>query len=135
MTIRLGSDAPDFVQESTEGTIHFREWQGDSWAVLFSHPADFTPVCTTELGMVARLKPEFEKRNVKVIGLSVDPLESHSKWALDIEETQKSALNFPCSRIPTGSPSSTTCSIHRRAQRPPSGQSSLSTQRESSGCR
>ena len=95
MTLRLGNEAPDFVQDSTEGTIHFREWQGDSWAVLFSHPADFTPVCTTELGVVARLKPEFDKRNVKVIGLSVDPLDSHLKWALDIEETQKSALNFP----------------------------------------
>src|SRR5438552_392556 len=95
MTIRLGDTAPDFTQESTVGPIHFKEWQGDSWAVLFSHPADFTPVCTTELGTVARLKPEFDKRNVKVIGLSVDPLESHTKWAGDIAETQGNALNFP----------------------------------------
>jgi alkyl hydroperoxide reductase subunit AhpC len=95
MAIRLGDKAPDFVQESTQGTIRFTEWRGDSWTVLFSHPADFTPVCTTELGMVASLKPEFDKRNVKVIGLSVDPVESHSKWAADIEETQKHALNFP----------------------------------------
>ena len=95
MAIRLGDEAPDFVQESTHGTIHFREWQQGTWAVLFSHPADFTPVCTTELGMVARLKPEFDKRNVKVIGLSVDPLDSHSNWAKDIEETQGIALNFP----------------------------------------
>ncbi len=95
MALRLGDKAPDFVRESTEGTIRFSDWQKDSWVVLFSHPADFTPVCTTELGTVARLKPEFDKRNVKVIGLSVDPLESHLKWALDIEETQNSALNFP----------------------------------------
>jgi alkyl hydroperoxide reductase subunit AhpC len=95
MALRLGDKAPDFVQESTQGTIRFAEWRGDSWTVLFSHPADFTPVCTTELGMVASLKPEFDKRNVKVIGLSVDPVESHAKWAADIEETQKHALNFP----------------------------------------
>ena len=95
MAIRLGDKAPDFTQESTQGTIRFREWAGDSWVVLFSHPADFTPVCTTELGMVAGLKPDFDKRNVKVIGLSVDPLESHTKWAADIQETQKHALNFP----------------------------------------
>jgi alkyl hydroperoxide reductase subunit AhpC len=95
MTLRLGDTAPDFTQESTMGPINFGQWKGDSWAVLFSHPADFTPVCTTELGMVAKLKPEFEKRNVKVIGLSVDPLDSHEKWAGDIEETQGTALNFP----------------------------------------
>jgi len=95
MTIRLGDAAPDFTQESTEGPIHFNEWRGDSWAVLFSHPADFTPVCTTELGMVARLKPEFDRRNVKVLGLSVDSLESHAKWTGDIAETQGHALNFP----------------------------------------
>ena len=95
MTIRLGDAAPDFTQDSTAGPIHFREWQGDSWAVLFSHPADFTPVCTTELGTVARLKPEFDRRNVKVLGLSVDTLQSHAEWAGDIAETQGDALNFP----------------------------------------
>ncbi len=95
MTIRLGDTAPDFTAETTEGTIHFHAWLGDSWGVLFSHPKDFTPVCTTELGTVARLKPEFEKRNVKVIGLSVDPLDAHGRWAADIAETQGHAPNFP----------------------------------------
>ncbi len=95
MTIRLGDTAPDFSAVTTEGTINFYDWLGDSWGVLFSHPKDYTPVCTTELGYTARLKPEFEKRNVKVIGLSVDPLDSHNGWARDIEETQGIALNFP----------------------------------------
>jgi alkyl hydroperoxide reductase subunit AhpC len=95
MALRLGDTAPDFTQESTEGTINFHEYLGDSWGILFSHPKDFTPVCTTELGEVARLKPEFEKRNTKVIGLSVDPLDDHKQWAGDIEETQGQALNFP----------------------------------------
>jgi alkyl hydroperoxide reductase subunit AhpC len=95
MTVQLGDIAPDFAQESTSGTIKFHEFLGNSWGVLFSHPKDFTPVCTTELGEVARLKPEFDKRNVKVVGLSVDPLEDHKKWAKDIEETQKVKLNFP----------------------------------------
>lgn len=95
MTLRLGDTVPDFTQESTEGTVHFHEWIGDHWAILFSHPKNFTPVCTTELGEVARLKPEFEKRNVKVIGLSVDPLDSHERWSADIAETQGHALNFP----------------------------------------
>jgi len=95
MSLRLGDVAPDFTQESTVGPIHFHEWAGDSWVVLFSHPADFTPVCTTELGEASRLKPEFEKRNVKIFGLSVDPLEKHSRWAADIAETQGSALNCP----------------------------------------
>jgi thioredoxin-dependent peroxiredoxin len=95
MSIRLGDIAPDFTQESSEGTIHFHEWLGNSWGVLFSHPKDFTPVCTTELGYVAKIKPEFEKRNVKVIALSVDPVESHKKWFGDIEETQSTTMNFP----------------------------------------
>ncbi len=95
MAIQLGDVAPDFSQESTEGTIKFHDWLGNSWGVLFSHPKDFTPVCTTELGTVARLKPEFDKRNVKVVGLSVDPLKDHKEWAKDIEETQKVKLNFP----------------------------------------
>src|SRR5687768_8145323 len=95
MAIRLGDEAPNFTAETTEGTINFHEWLGDSWGVLFSHPKDYTPVCTTELGETARLKPEFDRRNVKVIGLSVDPLDSHEGWAKDIEETQGTAVNFP----------------------------------------
>ena len=95
MAVRLGDVAPDFTAETTEGPISFHQWLGDSWGVLFSHPKDYTPVCTTELGMVAKLKPEFDKRNVKVIGLSVDPADSHAGWAKDIEETQGAALNFP----------------------------------------
>ena len=95
MTIRLGDDAPDFTAQTTEGEINFHEWLGDNWGVLFSHPRDYTPVCTTELGIVAHLKPEFERRSVKVIGLSVDPLDSHAGWAKDIEETQGAAVNFP----------------------------------------
>ena len=95
MALRLGDDAPDFTAETTEGPINFHDYLGDGWGVLFSHPKDFTPVCTTELGRVAKLKPEFDKRNVKVIGLSVDPLDSHEGWAGDIEETQGTALNFP----------------------------------------
>ncbi len=95
MSLQLGDVAPDFESDSTEGRIRFHDWIGKGWAVLFSHPKDFTPVCTTELGEVARLKPEFEKRGVKVIGLSVDPVSDHKKWAVDIEETQGTALNFP----------------------------------------
>ena len=95
MALRLGDTAPDFTQDSTEGPLSFYDWAGDSWVVLFSHPKDFTPVCTTELGLVAKLKPEFEKRGVKVIGLSVDPADSHQGWAKDIEETQGARLNFP----------------------------------------
>ena len=95
MAIRLGDTAPDFTAETTEGTVKFHDWIGDGWAVLFSHPKDFTPVCTTELGALAKLKSEFDKRNVKVIGLSVDPIEDHRAWAGDIAETQGCALNFP----------------------------------------
>jgi alkyl hydroperoxide reductase subunit AhpC len=95
MAIRLGDVAPDFRAETTQGPIHFHEWLGDGWGVLFSHPKDFTPVCTTELGMVAKLEPEFERRNVKVIGLSVDPVESHVRWEKDIAETQGKEVNFP----------------------------------------
>jgi thioredoxin-dependent peroxiredoxin len=95
MALQLGDTAPDFTQDSTEGPLHFYDWAGSSWVVLFSHPKDYTPVCTTELGSVARLKPEFDKRGVKVVGLSVDPADSHAGWARDIEETQGTALNFP----------------------------------------
>jgi thioredoxin-dependent peroxiredoxin len=95
MALQLGDEVPDFTAETTEGTIKFHEYLGTGWGVLFSHPKDYTPVCTTELGRVAKLKPEFDKRNVKVIGLSVDPLDSHKGWANDIKETQGHALNFP----------------------------------------
>jgi alkyl hydroperoxide reductase subunit AhpC len=95
MTLRLGDTAPDFTAPTTQGTISFHEWLGDSWGVLFSHPKDFTPVCTTELGYVAKLLPEFTARNTKVIGLSVDPVESHERWETDIAETQGTAVNFP----------------------------------------
>ena len=95
MTIRLGDTAPDFTAETTEGTIEFHQWLGDGWRILFSHPKDYTPVCTTELGRVANLKGEFEKRNVKVIAVSVDPLESHKGWINDINETQSCTMNYP----------------------------------------
>ena len=95
MSLRIGDVAPDFEAETTEGRIRFHEWIGTGWAVIFSHPKDFTPVCTTELGYMAGLKPEFDKRNTKVIGLSVDPVESHGRWANDIKETQGHAVNYP----------------------------------------
>src|SRR3954452_14576653 len=95
MALKIGDTAPDFEAETTEGRIKFHDWIGDSWAVLFSHPRDFTPVCTTELGYMAKIQPDFEKRGVKIIGLSVDPLDNHEKWAADIEETQGQAPNYP----------------------------------------
>ncbi|MBL8203935.1 MAG: peroxiredoxin [Blastocatellia bacterium] len=95
MSIRIGDEAPNFTAETTEGTVNFHEWLGTGWGVLFSHPRDYTPVCTTELGAAARLKPEFEKRNVRIIGLSVDPLSDHLGWTKDIEETQNCTMNFP----------------------------------------
>ena len=95
MSLRINSDAPNFTAQTTQGPINFHDWIGDSWAILFSHPKDFTPVCTTELGYMAGLKPEFDKRNTKIIGLSVDPVENHAKWAADIEETQGHAVNYP----------------------------------------
>jgi alkyl hydroperoxide reductase subunit AhpC len=95
MALHIGDEAPDFTAQSTEGTIRFHEWIGDGWAILFSHPKDFTPVCTTELGYMAKLKPEFAKRNCKVIGLSVDSVDDHNRWMGDIEETQGTAVNYP----------------------------------------
>jgi alkyl hydroperoxide reductase subunit AhpC len=95
MAVRIGDEAPDFTADTTEGSIHFHPWIGDSWAILFSHPKDFTPVCTTELGYMAKLKPEFDKRNCKIIGLSIDPVSDHHAWMGDIEETQGHAVNYP----------------------------------------
>jgi alkyl hydroperoxide reductase subunit AhpC len=95
MSLRINDTAPNFTAQTTQGTIDFHSWIGDSWAILFSHPKDFTPVCTTELGYMARIEPEFAKRNAKLIGLSVDPVENHSKWAADIEETQGAAVKYP----------------------------------------
>ncbi|HEX2343681.1 MAG TPA: peroxiredoxin [Vicinamibacterales bacterium] len=95
MTLQIGDSAPDFEAETTEGPIRFHEWLGNSWGVLFSHPKDFTPVCTTELGYMAKLKPEFDKRNTKIIGLSVDPVDNHKRWSADIKETQGHAPNYP----------------------------------------
>jgi len=95
MTLRINSDAPNFTAETTQGKINFHEWIGDGWAILFSHPKDFTPVCTTELGYMAKLGPEFQKRNTKIIGVSVDPVSDHERWSKDIEETQGSKVNYP----------------------------------------
>ncbi len=112
MPLRLGDDAPDFTAQTTEGTVRFHEWLGDGWGILFSHPADFTPVCTTELGVVAKLKAEFAKRNVKVIGVSVDPLDSHNSWVSDINETQNTTVNFPLIADPDKSVASMYDMIH-----------------------
>ncbi|AKM09405.1 peroxiredoxin [Croceicoccus naphthovorans] len=112
MVIQLGQIAPDFEQDSTQGRISFHDWLGSSWGVLFSHPKNFTPVCTTELGEVAKLRPEWDKRNVKPIGLSVDPVEAHHKWELDIEETQSAALDFPMIADPDARVSSLYDMIH-----------------------
>jgi alkyl hydroperoxide reductase subunit AhpC len=101
MPLRIGDEAPDFTAETTQGKIKFHEWVGNGWAILFSHPKDFTPVCTTELGYMARLQPEFEKRNTKIIGLSVDSVDDHKRWTKDIEETQGSKLNYPLIGDPT----------------------------------
>ena len=95
MALRIGDEAPDFTAQTTEGTIRFHDWIGDKWAILFSHPKDFTPVCTTELGYLAKIKPEFDKRNAKILGLSIDPVDDHKRWAKDIEETQGVAPNYP----------------------------------------
>ena len=95
MSLRIGDEAPNFTAETTEGKINFHEWIGDGWAILFSHPKDFTPVCTTELGYMAKLQPEFKKRNTKIMGLSIDPVDDHKRWSKDIEETQGTAPNYP----------------------------------------
>ena len=95
MQLRIGDEAPNFTAQTTEGTINFHDWIGSSWAILFSHPKDFTPVCTTELGYLAKIKPEFDKRNAKILGLSIDPVDDHKRWAKDIEETQGTAPNYP----------------------------------------
>ena len=115
MSIQLGTIAPDFTQDSTEGKIEFHKWIGDSWAILFSHPKDFTPVCTTELGAVAKLKGELDKRHVKAIALSVDDVESHKKWIADIEETQGTKLNFPILADPDRKVSTLYEMIHPKA--------------------
>ena len=116
MAIRLGDKAPDFTAETTEGTIHFHEWIGDGWCVLFSHPKDYTPVCTTELGMVARIKGEFDKRGVKIIAISVDPLEDHRGWINDINETQDTTVNFPLIADPDRKVATLYDMIHPNAQ-------------------
>ena len=115
MALRLGDEAPNFQSETTEGHIDFHEWIGDSWAVLFSHPADYTPVCTTELGYTAKLKPEFDKRGVKTIAVSVDPIEDHNGWINDINETQNTTVNFPIIADPNRSVATAYDMIHPNA--------------------
>ena len=119
MSVRLGDTAPDFTADTTQGTINFHEWVGDGWAILFSHPKDFTPVCTTELGYMASLAPEFAKRNTKVLGLSVDPVGNHERWSKDIEETQGTAVNFPM----IGDPDRTVADHHRHVLQRSTGES------------
>jgi alkyl hydroperoxide reductase subunit AhpC len=121
MALAISDTAPDFEAQTTEGKIRFHDWIGDKWVVLFSHPKDFTPVCTTELGYMARIKPEFDKRGVKIIGLSVDPVDSHSKWANDIKETQGHAPNYPMIGDPISTcRSSTACCRRASPAIPPS---------------
>ena len=115
MAVRLGDEAPNFTADTTDGRVNFHEWKGNGWAVLFSHPRDFTPVCTTELGAVAKLKPEFEKRNTKVIGLSVDPLDDHRRWVGDIKDVTGAALNFPLIADPDRSIANAYDMIHPNA--------------------
>jgi alkyl hydroperoxide reductase subunit AhpC len=140
MSLRINAQAPDFTAQTTAGPIHFHEWMGEGWAILFSHPKDFTPVCTTELGYMARLKPEFDKRNCKIIGLSVDPVDQHSRWAKDIEETQGHAVNYPMIGDPdlhvaklydmlpaeAGETSDGAFGVHRRARQEDQGHADLS---------
>ena len=133
MALHIGSIAPDFVQQSSEGEIHFHEWLGDRWGVLFSHPADFTPVCTTELGRVAQLKGELEKRGVKVIALSVDSLASHQGWLADIEDTQGTKVNFPILADADRKVAKLYDMIHPEATPPPSARSSSSIPRKGFG--
>jgi len=116
MSLRINAEAPNFTAETTQGPIRFHDWIGDSWAILFSHPKDFTPVCTTELGYMARLKSQFDRRNTKIIGLSVDPVGNHAKWAKDIEETQGAAVTYPMIGDPElNVPNCTTCCPPTRA--------------------
>jgi thioredoxin-dependent peroxiredoxin len=118
MSLRINSEAPDFIAETTQGTISFHDWIGNSWAILFSHPKDFTPVCTTELGYMAGLKPQFDRRNTKIIGLSVDPVGNHGQWAKDIEETQGHAVTYPMIGDPELTVANATGGRRRYSERP-----------------
>jgi alkyl hydroperoxide reductase subunit AhpC len=131
MALRIGDEAPNFKAQTTQGPIDFHEWIGNSWAILFSHPKDFTPVCTTELGYMARIKPEFEKRNTKIIGLSVDSVDDHEKWAKDIEETQGAAPNYPI----IGDPDLTTAKLYDMLPGTVSGQAKSRTPAENATVR
>ncbi|HZA14308.1 MAG TPA: peroxiredoxin [Myxococcaceae bacterium] len=131
MALRIGDEAPNFKAQTTQGPIDFHEWIGNSWAILFSHPKDFTPVCTTELGYMARIKPEFEKRNTKIIGLSVDSVDDHEKWARDIEETQGAAPNYPI----IGDPDLTTAKLYDMLPGTVSGQAKSRTPAENATVR
>ena len=131
MALRIGDEAPNFKAQTTQGPIDFHEWIGNSWAILFSHPKDFTPVCTTELGYMARIKPEFEKRNTKIIGLSVDSVDDHERWAKDIEETQGAAPNYPI----IGDPDLTTAKLYDMLPGTVSGQAKSRTPAENATVR